>query len=64
MRSDNHSLFARTKEAYDGKALAGIKLIATREMWNLALARGPFCKTSVLHVIPSWTGANEIAHDT
>ena len=58
MRSDNHT----RKQACGSKALACIKF-ATREMLNLKDegARGSFCATSVLQVIPCWTSANKIA---
>ena len=59
MPSANHSLFALTNKLAAGRAFFLIK-IATREMWNLALAREPFFVTSVFHVISRWTGASEI----
>ena len=60
MRSGNHSLFALKNKLLTGQLLLALKLqrglCGVQTDWLVYR-----CVTSELHVIPSWTGANEIA---
>ena len=62
MRSDNRSLFALTNKLVAERLLNSLKgKMEFERCSSNRLARGPFCVTSALHVIPSWTGANGTA---